>query len=292
MKKILIAAVAVLAAISCGNGSKTTAEVPAAKQEANAGVVKITGSPIQTQLKSGTEIQIQKIEFMREGEYVGQGVEVAKAGGNTHYFSGTYTKSGLVFHLTGDFNGTVTVDDNKITFKPEGGESSSTEGNFTQTPPPANPLEQALFVNWKITVLEAIIERPSVKHKFSGNDANNLGTIAKFINDNQNQVVLDLNVFNKYVIKTISLSPAPEKTVKISFANPEVEPIVGTWSGLDLTKQQFSYKLDAQLDDEQLFTAETNGSFEFSSDYKTVVITLNVSSEQMKGQIVITAVRV
>lgn len=290
MKKILIAAVAALAAISCGNGSKNNAEVPAAKQEANAGVVNITGTPVETNLKSGVQIQIQKIEFMREGEYVGTGIEVLKGTAPTHYFSGTYTKSGDVFHLSGDFNGTVTVNGNQITFDPSDGDPTTTEGGFTQTPAPTNPLEQALFVNWKISVLEAVIERPSVKHKFTGKDASDLGAIAAFINANQSQVVLDMDVYSKYVISTISLSPAPEKTVKVSFADPQIEPIVGTWSGLDLTKQSFSYKLDADVDG-TLFTAEANGSFAFSADFNTVTITLNVTSEEMSGKIVITAVR-
>lgn len=286
MKKILLAAAAALAVISCGN--KGGVEIAPARQESNAGVIKVTGKPVEASLKSGVKIQIQKIEFMREGEYVGQGVEVAKATGDTHYFSGTFTKVGDDFQLGGDFSGKINVNGNKITFSLTGEEPTTTDGGFTQTPPPTDPTEQALFVNWKISMLEVIIDKPSVKHKFTGADASNLGAIAKYINDNQSEVKLDLDLFNQYVISTISLSQAPEKTIKVSFADPKVEPIVGTWSGLNLTQQSFTYKLDAQLDG-QLFTAEASGSFAFSNDYKTVTITLNVKSDDMNGKISITA---
>lgn len=289
MKKILFVAAIAAAAISCGN-NKTAPEVPAAKQEAHAGVVEITGTPVETRLQSGSSICIQKIEFMRDGQYVGQGYENLKGDVPTHYFSGTYTVNGEEFHLTGDFSCKIKVNGQEITFTlPSSSDPIVSSGSFTETPPPTTDAEKALFVNWKLTKLEVLIEKPSVKHKFSGEDASKLGVIADFINKNQSEVELDLETFNKYVISTISLSP---KSVVVNFTNPAIEPIVGTWlgSGIDITKQTFKYKLDAEMDG-KLFNAEATGSFAFDSSFTTVTITLNVESNEMNGKIVITAAK-
>ena len=58
MKRILLAAAAALAVISCGN--KGGVEIAPARQETNAGVIKVTGKPVEASLKSGVKIQIQK----------------------------------------------------------------------------------------------------------------------------------------------------------------------------------------------------------------------------------------
>lgn len=285
MKKILYSVAAALAVVACGG--KNNVEVPAAKQEAHACVVEVTGTPVETRLPSGYTIAIQKIEFMRDGYYLGQGIEILKSDASVHYFSGTYTVSGEEYHLSGDFSGNVKIEDTNLTFKPAGEDPVVTSGTHTVTTPPTNPVEQALFVNWKIKSLEAVIDRPAVKHKFIGSDASDLGAIASYINEKQSQVQLDLETFSKYIISTICLSP---NSVMVNFTDQTIEPIIGNWqgSGIDITTQTFKYKLNAELDG-KLFQTEASGSFAFNSDFTTVTITLEVESEDLSGKIIITA---
>jgi len=285
MKKILFAAAIAALAISCG---KKAPEIAPAKQEAHAGTVEITGTPIQTQLKSGVHVNITQIEFMRDGVYIGQGYEDVKAETPIHYFSGTFTVNGEEFILSGDFSCKIKVNGKDITFTLPGSEVTSS-GTFTETPPPTTDIEKALFVNWKISQLEVAIDRPSISHKFTGAQASNMGTIAEFVNANQKQVELDVETFQKYVISTISLS---SKSVVINFTDPQIEPITGKWlgSGISITNQTFKYKLNAEMDG-KLFEAEASGSFTFSSDFNTVTITLNVESNEMNGKIIITATK-
>ena len=295
MKKYLILSCIALAALwSCGNKNSTepAGEPAAASQEAHAGVLEITSHDLVVNLEYGDAI-VSKIEFMRDGQYVGIAEHVAKAVLNPQYFAGTFTFSEGMYHLSGSIKGTLKVDNNaQITYTPSVGQTITSGGSFTPSTPPTNPVEKALFVSWKPTALQLAIDTPDVEHIFVGQEACQLGKIAKFINDNQDAVDLDVEEYSKYVIKSISLSPAPEKTVAVSFENTQLDPVYGKWTNINFQTLSFSYEIESDLVSDDLFQTEADGSFSFSSDYSTITVTVKVDSEELNGKIILTAKRI
>ena len=295
MKKYLILSCIALATLwSCGNKNSTepAGEPAAASQEAHAGVLEITSHDLVVNLEYGDAI-VSKIEFMRDGQYVGIAEHVAKAVLNPQYFAGTFTFSEGMYHLSGSIKGTLKVDNNaQITYTPSVGQTITSGGSFTPSTPPTNPVEKALFVSWKPTALQLAIDTPDVEHIFVGQEACQLGKIAKFINDNQDAVDLDVEEYSKYVIKSISLSPAPEKTVAVSFENTQLDPVYGKWTNINFQTLSFSYEIESDLVSDELFQATAGGSFNFDSSFNTLTVSIKVKSDELDGVVVITAVRI
>ena len=295
MKKYLILSCIALATLwSCGNknGTEPAGEPAAASQEAHAGVLEITSHDLVVNLEYGDAI-VSKIEFMRDGQYVGIAEHVAKAVLNPQYFAGTFTFSEGMYHLSGSIKGTLKVDNNaQITYTPPVGATITSGGSFTPSIPPTNSIEKALFVSWKPIKIQVEIEKPRMRTKFENEKARQLGEIAKFINDNQDLFELDEEEYSKYVIKSISLSPAPEKTVAVSFENTQLDPVYGKWTNINFDTLSFSYEIESDLVSDELFQTTAGGSFNFDGFYKTLTVSIRVKSDELDGMVIVTAERI
>lgn len=309
-KVLSLFAIASLAVVSCGpqnkenpHGTPTKDPAPVVN-EANAGIITLdseAGKDVVLSLKDKNnellEFNLLDVEFFRAGTFLGKGLIVSlppksdialrKSSGSKIYFSGTFSKTGSVYKLSGDVAAEIKVDGNNIsvTF---GGKTVTVSGGFQQATPPANNFLKGLCVSWKITQLEAAITSPDVQHKFNNNDACNLKTIAHYINSKGGK--LDENAFEDYVIASINVNADP-KTIVVNFEKKGVEPVVGQWSNLNITDGKFKYHLETQLSG-KLFKGDADGVISFNDDYSVVTISLDVTSNELNGKVILTAQRI
>lgn len=298
MKKSLkvfasLLAVAALLSVSCTNKKDVPSGEPApAAQEDNAGLLTIDNQDNVPVIISGQEddVDLESIEFMRGGAYSGKGrvpASKALAPGDPVYFGGTFTFKDGVYTLKGALAGTIKVDGNKLSINLGGKTYDNIQGSFTKTPAPSNNIEKALCVSWKITSLEASLEKPAAKHKWTGAEACNLKAIAEYINEKGGD--LDADALKDYVIKSISISPAPKYTILVDFEKSGIAPVVGTWNAATISNGTFTYSMVTGMSGE-FFQTNASGKFSFSADYKTVTLTVNIAStyDDLKGTVILT----
>ena len=322
MKKLFVfAAIALATVVACSKGGDKTpaAEAPIAPQEDNACVVVIPkDAPVKLEIpiqqSSGEELDnkkviVEEIEFMRGGVFVGFGVLAPNASavpsirprttdGEKYYFSGTYTvDSNGAFILDGDIKCEITVnqEDDTISVKEEGQETpTEIPAEVTDTPAPQeNDVEKMLCLAWKVESIEAeVVLKPqgdkplSIKHKFAGNEANNIGAIAKYINDQSKEYnlgfTLNQEYFDQYVIKYIGISGDPKYTVSVNFVKAGLEPLVAKWAWSSKEQKQFSYHVETSVSGE-FFTADAVGSVDFAENGNQLIVSVSITAKDVSG---------
>lgn len=298
-KVLSIFAIASLAVVSCGpqnkNNPTSTKDPAPAAQEANAGKMVfdpngndalILSRPDKSDPNLKEDINVVELEFFRAGAFLGKALPIVKAVADPIYFSGTFSKVGNVYKLLGDIKVDLEVKGNgKVEATKEGGEKVTVTGSYTPSSAPTNNFEKGLCVSWTISQIEAAIDSPKVEHKWSGTDACDLKGIAAYINQHGGK--LNLDAFEGYVIESIDVNASP-KTIVVNFKG--ANPVVGEWSNLNISNGSFKYHLETQLSG-KLFKGDADGTIQFNDDYSMVTISLDVTSNELNGKVILTAKR-
>lgn len=307
MKKIISFAAICALLISCGGNNKNDAVVVRdyPQEEHSGKVVFDEDKPIlPAPGENNKKFEVQTIDHYANGDYRSTGVlhdqslSVAlmksdlsvsvgrftvSSDGFFSYSGGVLDKARILFHEGGNFE-----------FRDPDGNTYN--GNGSVVTPADNPTDSKIKAlagaHWILTDIEATVKGKNITVNFTDKDGinpNDVEKVAEYIN--KKGASIDLEKVAGYYIKSISLNVSPSKTIIVEFLNGK-KAIEGTWAPVLTTNPMtFSYSFNAELDG-KLFDAEASGSFEFGSDYKTIVVKVNAKAAAEVADIVIKAKKI
>jgi len=287
-KKLFVAALALPILFACGNsGNKGGGQdVPSPVYAEQAAIIEIpNASAPQVEIKFQNDalpFKVAKMEFFRSGEYLISGTVGFKSEAQLRHFSGKFTVANQVYTCTGDFDGKLTIFDEKVVFEQKGKEEQ-TVTNPTVTNPNNNivpgSFEDFAYRSWTLSKIEFQIVQPveaKVKKTFSSTNVNVTEAVALA---NESGVNIDPQKVEGFDVAYVSLNPS---TVMVCFANGK------TYSGDWKLKsdQSFSFDIAEEITSGLINNNTTTGKLDKVDGQLVAQITVN--NEKLKGTMTLT----
>jgi len=279
---LVLCALPLLYSCSKSNANQVTLTAPA-KAAAAKSIKPVSGDVICDITYKGRDLSVRRLDFLRDGAYVITADTPAVKSDPVQriIYSGTYTVSGNTYTLTGDIEGKITIDGEtlsasfikgSVVVKVEFGDVES------------GSLKDYLYRTWTLSEVEVNLTKPNARKRFPPfTDNKNISEIVTFIDQNITGGLKEKEKLMQYDIESISFG---EGIVLVTFVNKPA--FAGTFDikGLDGVSGSFSYDLSEVMAKNGLLQEKASGSVTFSGN--TLKLTLNASTEEVSGSLVLT----
>ena len=279
---LVLCALPLLYSCSKSNANQVTLTAPA-KAAAAKSIKPVSGDVICDITYKGRDLSVRRLDFLRDGAYVITADTPAVKSDPVQriIYSGTYTVSGNTYTLTGAIEGDITIDGEtlsasfikgSVVVKVEFGDVES------------GSLKDYLYRTWTLSEVEVNLTKPNARKRFPPfTDNKNISEIVTFIDLNITGGLKEKEKLVQYDIESISFG---EGVVLVTFVNKPA--FAGTFDikGLDGVSGSFSYDLSEVMAKNGLLQEKASGSVTFSGN--TLKLTLNASTEEVSGSLVLT----
>lgn len=140
-----------------------------------------------------------------------------------------------------------------------------------------------------VVAIDVRLNNPNLARKWTGDEACDLHGIAQYLKNHEFNINPD--DYQGYFIDRVSLSPTPDGTVTVSFAQHGIQPVVGTWNWIDMSQQTVSYEILTEMKG-RLFDGNASGSVAFEDGYNTLNVSVAIRVKDHTGTAVVTANRI
>lgn len=278
---LVLCALPLLYSCSKSNANQVTLTAPAMAAAAKS-IKPVSDDVIITY--GGRDLSVlRRLDFLRDGAYVitADARAVKSDPVQRIIYSGTYTVNGNTYTLTGAIEGDITIDGETLSASFIKG-SVQVKVEFGDVE--SGSLKDYLYRTWTLSEVEVNLTKPNARKKFPPFTANkNISEIVTFIDQNITGGLKEKETLMQYDIESISFG---EGIVLVTFVNKPA--FAGTFDikGLDGVSGSFSYDLSEVMAKNGLLQEKASGSVTFSGN--TLKLTLNASTEEVSGRLVLT----
>lgn len=279
---LVLCALPLLYSCSKSNANQVTLTAPA-KAAAAKSIKPVSGDVICNITYGGRNLSVRRLDFLRDGAYVitADAPAVKSDPVQRIIYSGTYTVNGNTYTLTGAIEGDIIIDGETLSASFIKG---SVEVKVEFGDVESGSLKDYLYRTWTLSEVEVNLTKPNARKKFPPFTANkNISEIVTFIDQNITGGLKEKEILMQYDIESISFG---EGIVLVTFVNKPA--FAGTFDikGLDGVSGSFSYDLSEVMANNGLLQQKASGSVTFSGN--TLKLTLNASTEEVSGSLVLT----
>ncbi len=280
---LVLCALPLLYSCSKSNANQVTLTAPA-KAAAAKSIKPVSGDVICDITYKGRDLSVRRLDFLRDGAYViTADARAVKSDDQVQriIYSGTYTVNGNTYTLTGDIEGNITIDGETLSASFIKG-SVKVKVEFGDVE--SGSLKDYLYRTWTLSEVEVNLTKPNARKRFPPfTDNKNISEIVTFIDQNITGGLKEKEKLMQYDIESISFG---EGVVLVTFVNKPA--FAGTFDikGLDGVSGSFSYDLSEVMAKNGLLQEKASGSVTFSGN--TLKLTLNASTEEVSGSLVLT----
>lgn len=278
---LVLCALPLLYSCSKSNANQVTLTAPAMAAAAKS-IKPVSDDVIITY--GGRDLSVlRRLDFLRDGAYVitADARAVKSDPVQRIIYSGTYTVNGNTYTLTGAIEGEITIAGETLSASFIKG-SVQVKVEFGDVE--SGSLKDYLYRTWTLSEVEVNLTKPNARKRFPPfTDNKNISEIVTFIDESITGGLKEKEKLMQYDIESISFG---EGIVLVTFVNKPA--FAGTFDikGLDGVSGSFSYDLSEVMAKNGLLQEKASGSVTFSGN--TLKLTLNASTEEVSGRLVLT----
>lgn len=278
---LVLCALPLLYSCSKSNANQVTLTAPAMAAAAKS-IKPVSDDVIITY--GGRDLSVlRRLDFLRDGAYVitADARAVKSDPVQRIIYSGTYTVNGNTYTLTGAIEGEITIAGETLSASFIKG-SVQVKVEFGDVE--SGSLKDYLYRTWTLSEVEVNLTKPNARKRFPPfTDNKNISEIVTFIDESITGGLKEKEKLMQYDIESISFG---EGIVLVTFVNKPA--FAGTFDikGLDGVSGSFSYDLSEVMAKNGLLQQKASGSVTFSGN--TLKLTLNASTEEVSGSLVLT----